>query len=146
MKKLNVRIYLILQAAVSLLLPVFYFLSFRVSRAGEMISAMVNLRFSWLIGAAALAICALSVLRWRREKLDEFARSAVEKADTVCFRASLVMACLSLAVLFAKTILRDGPVMTADIIVYGGIVVCCVTALLVLRAVIFGVIDRKGML
>ncbi len=146
MKKLSVSAYLLLQAAVSLLLPVFYFLSFRVSRTDGMISSIVNVRFSWLIGAAVTAIAVLSLIRLRRERLDEFARAAVAKADTICFRLSMAAVFASLLYLFCATVLRDGPVMTADVIVYGGIVVCCVTALLVLRAVIFCVIDRKGLM
>ena len=79
MKKLNIRAYLILQAVIALLLPVFYFICFSVTRSGDIITARVELRLSWLFIAAAAAIAA--VLCMPRESEKPVAPVAEEKTE-----------------------------------------------------------------
>ncbi|MBQ6540334.1 MAG: hypothetical protein IJL71_04845, partial [Oscillospiraceae bacterium] len=76
---------------------------------------------------------------------DEFAKRALQIADSVCFKAALAFICAFLAVMFAVTVFRAEPVTTAEMIFLGRILVFAIPALFVLRFVLFYVIDKKGM-
>ena len=146
MKTIKVGTCLILQAAVSLLLPISYFASFFVTRGADAVYTHVRIDVWLLAGLALAAVLALYFLRRRGERRDEFARRAVGRADAVCFRVALVFLCaVQLPALLFCTVLRSAPPMTADVIPVGGVLVCGVSALLALRAVIFLRLDRKGM-
>jgi len=146
MKTIKVGTCLILQAAVSLLLPISYFASFFVTRGADAVYTHVRIDVWLLAGLALAAVLALYFLRRRGERRDEYARRAVGRADAVCFRAALAFVCaLLLPALLLFTVLRSAPPVTADVIPVGGLLVCGVSALLALRAGIFLRLDRKGM-
>lgn len=146
MKKLKVGTCLVLQAAVSLLLPVFYFSSFSVSRTGGEVIARVRFDLWLFLGLALAALLAVFLLRRRRERADEFACRAMSRADAVCFRAAMVFLCaVVLPALLISTVLRSSPPMTADVIPVGGILTCGIAVLFFLRAGVFLRIDKKGM-
>ncbi len=146
MKQIRLKTCLLLQAALALLLPVFYFLSFSVSREGDAIYARVRFDPFLLIGLALLAVLAVFLLRRKREKTDEFARDAIRRADTICFRVSLVfLGAVLLPALLALTLFTAGPVTSADVICFGWVPVIGFFLLFLLRAVLYCRIERKGM-
>ena len=146
MKTIKVGICLILQAVVSLLLPIFYFASFSVSRTGDRVTASVRFDLWLFLGLGLAAILALWLLRRRRERADEFARRAMGRADAVCFRAAMVFLCAVLLPAFLiSAVLRSAPPMTADLIPVGGLLCGGVPALFLLRAALYLRLEKKGM-
>ena len=146
MKTVKVGTCLILQAVISLLLPISYYSSFSVTRGAETLYTRVRIDVWLLAGLALAAVLALFFLRRRGERRDEFARRAVSRADAVCFRAAMVFLCAALLpALLIFTVFSTPPVTTADVIPVGGLLVCGVSALFLLRAGIFLRLDRKGM-
>ncbi len=146
MKTIKVGTCLILQAVVSLLLPVFYFASFSVCRTGDQVIASVRFDLWLFMGLGLAAMLALWFLRRRRERTDEFARRAIGRADAVCFRAAMVFLCvILLPALLIFTVLRSTPPLTTGVIRAGQILVCGVSALFLLRAALFLRIEKKGM-
>jgi len=146
MKKLKVGSCLWLQALLSALLPVFYFCSFSVSRQGDAVAAKVSFNLFLFLGLVLLAMLAAAALRRRQEKCDEYARRALQTADSLCFRAALVfLSVILLPALLLSTLFAPAPVTTYAVIGFGKLMVSGIFALFLLRAALFSWIDRKGL-
>ena len=89
MKKIRVGTWLLLQALLSMAAPVWYALTFSVRREGGLEMTRVSFHPLILLGVVLLALLAAFLLRRRRERADEYARRALEMADSVCFRLAM---------------------------------------------------------
>ncbi len=147
MKKVKIQFYLFLQAFLTLILPLFYSFSFSVKRNDQSVMASVRFQPLLLLLLVLIALFVVFLLRRRRENLDEYAKRALQIADSICFKISvLFIAAVLLPALFLATVLRvSSPIMVSTIIQYGKIIVYGIFVLFLIRALLFCWIDKKGL-
>ena len=123
---ISLRAMMFVQAAVALLIPVYYFV-------------MVTYRLCSNVPLflAIVLLLVIGRLKKRTETADEYAKQTLQIADSICFRLAVVlMGVILLPLLF----MDGGPEWLA-----GGLLTVGIFLLILIRACVFAWIDRCGM-
>ena len=123
---ISLRAMMFVQAAVALLIPVYYF-----------VMVTYRLRSNVPLFLAIVLLLVIGRLKKRMETADEYAKQTLQIADSICFRLAVVlMGVILLPLLF----MDGGPEWLA-----GGLLTVGIFLLILIRACVFAWIDRCGM-
>ena len=123
---ISLRAMMFVQAAVALLIPVYYF-----------VMVTYRLRSNVPLFLAIVLLLVIGRLKKRMETADEYAKQTLQIADSICFRLAVVlMGVILLPLLF----MDGGPEGLA-----GGLLTMGIFLLILIRACVFAWIDRCGM-
>ena len=123
---ISLRAMMFVQAAVALLIPVYYF-----------VMVTYRLRSNVPLFLAIVLLLVIGRLKKRMETADEYAKQTLQIADSICFRLAVVlMGVILLPLLF----MDGGPEWLA-----GGLLTMGIFLLILIRACVFAWIDRCGM-
>ena len=123
---ISLRAMMFVQAAVALLIPVYYFV-------------MVTYRLCSNVPLflAIVLLLVIGRLKKRTETADEYAKQTLQIADSICFRLAVVL----MGVILLPLLFMDGsPEWLA-----GGLLTMGIFLLILIRACVFAWIDRCGM-
>lgn len=123
---ISLRAMMFVQAAVALLIPVYYF-----------VMVTYRLRSNVPLFLAIVLLLVIGRLKKRMETADEYAKQTLQIADSICFRLAVVlMGVILLPLLF----MDGGPEWLA-----GGLLTMGIFLLILIRACVFAWLDRCGM-
>ena len=123
---ISLRTMMFVQAAVALLILVYYF-----------VMVTYRLRSNVPLFLAIVLLLVIGRLKKRTETADEYAKQTLRIADSICFRLAVVlMGVILLPLLF----MDGGPEWLA-----GGLLTVGIFLLILIRACVFAWIDRCGM-
>ena len=123
---ISLRAMMFLQAAVVLLIPVYYF-----------VMVTYRLRSNVPLFLAIVLLLVIGRLKKRTETADEYAKQTLQIADSICFRLAVVL----MGVILLPLLFMDGsPEWLA-----GGLLTMGIFLLILIRACVFAWIDRCGM-
>ena len=123
---ISLRAMMFVQAAVSLLIPVYYF-----------VMVTYRLRSNVPLFLAIVLLLVIGRLKKRTETADEYAKQTLQIADSICFRLAVVL----MGVILLPLLFMDGsPEWLA-----GGLLTVGIFLLILIRACVFAWIDRCGM-
>ena len=123
---ISLRAMMFVQAAVALLIPVYYF-----------VMVTYRLRSNVPLFLAIVLLLVIGRLKKRMETADEYAKQTLQIADSICFRLVVVlMGVILLPLLF----MDGGPEWLA-----GGLLTMGIFLLILIRACVFAWLDRCGM-
>lgn len=126
MKKISLRTFMFVQAVVAFCIPVYYHL---------MVVYKLNSN-----APVWIAIILLAIVSWMKKNsdvMDEYAKKTVQIADAICFKAALVL----MGIIIFPFLLLDGTSLyLTGYLLTGGIFI-----LVLIRAIVFFWIDKKGM-
>lgn len=126
MKKVKLRMLMYIQAIVAFCIPLYYHL---------MIAFKINSNVPLL--AAIVILIVVDRLKQRSEVMDEYAKKALQYADSICFKMSiLIMGILVLPFLFFEN---------ENVSIVGYLLTMGIFVLILVRACIFCWIDKRGM-
>ncbi|AZV56882.1 hypothetical protein [Clostridium sp. AWRP] len=126
-KKISLRIWISAKIIPALLFLMYYWMS--VSLTFKPIHTLIEYL---LLG---LTLVFLALLKGNSEIFDEFAKETLNKTDSIC---------LKLSYLFMAGILLPSAFITPSGIMTGYLIAAGIVALTILRAIIFCVIDMRG--
>lgn len=127
-KKVNLRIWMSVKIIPSLFLFAYYWMC--VNRDFQPIYTIIQYA---LIGCI---IVFLLIIKSKRDVFDEFAKETFYKADSICLKISYII--MGLILIPSAFIIPNGTMM--GYLIAGGIVV-----LTIARAIIFCLVDKRGM-
>ena len=123
---ISLRAMMSVQAAVALLIPVYYF-----------VMVTYRLRSNVPLFLAIVLLLVIGRLKKRTEAADEYAKQTLRIADSICFRLAVVL----MGVILLPLLFMDGsPEWLA-----GGLLTMGIFLLILIRACVFAWIDRCGM-
>ncbi|HIX11020.1 MAG TPA: hypothetical protein H9739_05465 [Candidatus Agathobaculum pullistercoris] len=123
---ISLRTMMSVQAAVALLIPVYYF-----------VMVTYRLRSNVPLFLAIVLLLVIGRLKKRTEAADEYAKQTLRIADSICFRLAVVL----MGVILLSLLFMDGsPEWLA-----GGLLTMGIFLLILIRACVFAWIDRCGM-
>ncbi len=123
---ISLRTMMSVQAAVALLIPVYYF-----------VMVTYRLRSNVPLFLAIVLLLVIGRLKKRTEAADEYAKQTLRIADSICFRLAVVL----MGVILLPLLFMDGsPEWLA-----GGLLTMGIFLLILIRACVFAWIDRCGM-
>ena len=123
---ISLRAMMFVQAAVALLIPVYYF-----------VMVTYRLRSNVPLFLAIVLLLVIGRLKKRMETADEYAKQTLQIADSICFRLAVVL----MGVILLPLLFMDGsPEWLA-----GGLLTMGIFLLILIRACVFAWIDRCGM-
>ncbi len=123
---ISLRAMMFVQAAVALLIPVYYF-----------VMVTYRLRSNVPLFLAIVLLLVIGRLKKRTEAADEYAKQTLQIADSICFRLAVVL----MGVILLPLLFMDGsPEWLA-----GGLLTMGIFLLILIRACVFAWIDRCGM-
>ena len=123
---ISLRTMMSVQAAVALLIPVYYF-----------VMVTYRLRSNVPLFLSIVLLLVIGRLKKRTEAADEYAKQTLRIADSICFRLAVVlMGVILLPLLF----MEGSPEWLA-----GGLLTMGIFLLILIRACVFAWIDRCGM-
>ena len=123
---ISLRTMMSVQAAVALLIPVYYF-----------VMVTYRLRSNVPLFLAIVLLLVIGRLKKRTETADEYAKQTLQIADSICFRLAVVL----MGVILLPLLFMDGsPEWLA-----GGLLTMGIFLLILIRACVFAWIDRCGM-
>lgn len=125
MKKISLRTLMFIQALVAFCIPLYYHL---------MVVYHLNSNIPLFI--AIIIIIAVGRLKKNAEVMDEYAKKTLQIADSICFKASLVV----MGIIILPFLFFDEQATFIGYLITLGIFV-----LILVRACIFCWIDKKGM-
>lgn len=126
MKKVSLRTFMFIQAAIAFCIPLYYHL---------MVAFKVHSNLPLLI--AVLILILINRLKSRSEVIDEYAERTLQIADSICFKFSIVvMGILILPFLFISNV---------HAFLIGYLLTFGIFTLILVRAFVFYCIDKKGM-
>lgn len=126
MKKISLRTFMFIQAIVAFCIPTYYHL---------MIVYKLNSNAPVWIAIILLAV--VSWLKRNSDVMDEYAKKTLQIADAVCFKVALVFMGI---ILFPFLLLNGTSAYLTGYLLTGGIFI-----LMLIRAIVFYWIDKKGM-
>ena len=123
---ISLRAMMLVQAAVALLIPVYYF-----------VMVTYRLRSNVPLFLAIVLLLVIGRLKKRTEAADEYAKQTLRIADSICFRLAVVL----MGVILLPLLFMDGsPEWLA-----GGLLTMGIFLLILIRACVFAWLDRCGM-
>lgn len=123
---ISLRTMMSVQAAVALLIPVYYF-----------VMVTYRLRSNVPLFLAIVLLLVIGRLKKRTEAADEYAKQTLQIADSICFRLAVVL----MGVILLPLLFMDGsPEWLA-----GGLLTMGIFLLILIRACVFAWLDRCGM-
>ena len=123
---ISLRTMMSVQAAVALLIPVYYF-----------VMVTYRLRSNVPLFLAIVLLLVIGRLKKRTEAAAEYAKQTLRLADSICFRLAVVL----MGVILLSLLFMDGsPEWLA-----GGLLTMGIFLLILIRACVFAWIDRCGM-
>lgn len=126
MKKISLRTFMFVQAIVAFCIPAYYHLM-----------VVYRLNSSMPVWIAIILLAVVSWLKRHSDVMDEYAKKTVEIADAICFKAALVL----MEIIIFPFLLLDGtsPYLT------GYLLTGSIFILMLIRAIVFYLIDKNGM-
>lgn len=123
---ISLRAMMFLQAAVALLIPVYYF-----------VMVAYRLRSNVPLFLAIVLLLVIGRLKKRTEAADEYAKQTLQIADSICFRLAVAL----MGVILLPFLFMDG----GSEWLAGGLLTMGIFLLILIRACVFAWIDRHGM-
>ena len=130
-KTINLRAWMFLKAAPAALLLVYYWMCTRE----DFRTWYLYLQTAVFAAADVLAACQIGYAK-KREIFDEFARENLKTTDSICLKAAFALMVLAAAL----CVLTD-----FSGVIAGYAILTALLLLVLLRAVLFAVINKKGM-
>lgn len=126
MKKISLRTLMFVQAIVAFCIPAYYHLM-----------VIYKLNSNAPVWIAIILFAVVSWLKRNSDVMDEYAKKTLQIADAICFKAALVLMGI---IIFPFLILDGTSAYLTGYLLTGGIFI-----LVLIRAVVFYWIDKKGM-
>ncbi|MDE6019846.1 MAG: hypothetical protein K2H01_02455 [Ruminococcus sp.] len=136
MKNIKVKTYVLIQTIIGLIIPLWYSMTVSVSHPNSN-SLVVSVNFNiYVIMPIALTLFfIIHILQKKREKIDEYAKKALQIADSICFRASIS----------AFIIIIFIALFSISSLIIGFIFTWIIFAVILLRLLVFCWIDKQGL-
>lgn len=136
MKKLKIKTFLLVQTIIALLVPVWYSMTVSISHPKSN-SLIVSVNFNaYIIMPIVLSLLfIIYILQKKREKIDEYAKKAIQVANSICFKLFFLT---SIIIIFIS-------LFSVSSLIIGFIFTWIIFIVILLRLIIFCWIDKYGL-